>query len=564
MAQSTTNWVHFWEWVAFCYDGLTIQLAQGVQRDAAYLSSTTLRMDTEHTIPGRRRFWFALSLVLAATLAPAVAMAQATGGAAPAVSPMPTVPVFWYLLASAVALLVPTGLVLIGVAGLERDRAWNAALGAIAALGLAGLAYWAIGFALQFGGIGLTYVRPELRNLVWEWSPLPADWGVGWGVAGLSGWFLSGGDVTALSYALFLSHLPWLFAATLLPVMALRGRAPAVATLMLALLLGGFVYPLAGNWVQGGGWLSALGRNLTLGHGFVDAGGAGTVFLLAAAFGLAALVVWSPRRQESGPNGELPPDYQPLLTVVGSLIMVAGVIGWLWANPLQVETLTELGILRGSVNVVLSATGGVIVPLIYTWFVSGQSHPTLAARGLIAGAVAGLAAAPFIQPGPALLVGLLAGGSVPFLTYVIDHVVRLDDATGLVVTAGIPAILGLLLAGIFADGAAGIGWQATGATSYLGVSRQGVSGLLVAAGYQPDFPGQLQAQLIGVFALVVWGFVAGLVICVPLGLLFYGLQHSAELRTVAGELSQPEPPAGEDERPTTEAHRSYQQFSIDN
>ncbi|MCB0150010.1 MAG: hypothetical protein KDE01_20485, partial [Caldilineaceae bacterium] len=140
--------------------------------------------------------------------------------------------------------------------------------------------------------------------------PLPADWGVGWGVAGLSGWLLSGAEVTALVYALFLSHLPWLFTATLLPVMALRGRAPAVATLLIALLVGGIVYPLAGNWVQGGGWLAALGRNIALGHGFVDVGGAGTVFLLAAVFGLVALVVWAPRRSTAAP--QLPPDYQPL------------------------------------------------------------------------------------------------------------------------------------------------------------------------------------------------------------------------------------------------------------
>ena len=67
--------------------------------------------------------------------------------------------------------------------------------------------------------------------------------------------------------------------------MALRGRAPATVTLILALVLGGIVYPLAGNWVQGGGWLNALGRNLELGHGFVDFGGAGTSTLWRPALG---------------------------------------------------------------------------------------------------------------------------------------------------------------------------------------------------------------------------------------------------------------------------------------
>ncbi len=454
---------------------------------------------------------------------------------------MAQTPVFWYLLAAALALLVPTGLVLIGVSGLEPELAWRAGLGAVGALGLAGLAYWMFGFALQFGGVGLVYANAGLRDLVWEWSPLPTDWGLGWGVAGLAGWFLSGGALSALTYALFLAHLPWVFTVALLPVMALRGRAPAPATFLLALLLGGLIYPLAGNWVQGGGWLGALGRNLSLGHGFIDVGGAGTVFLLAAMFALAALVVWAPRRPQRSPA--LPTTYQPLLTVVGSLLLLAGVLGWLWANPLQVETLSSVALLRGSTGILLAAVGGTIVPLLYTWFVAGAADPTMTGRGLAAGAIAGLAAAPFIQLGPLLLIGVVAGATVPFVTYVADHLLGLDDATGVVVVAALPAMAGLLLAGVFADGAAGSGWQLAGAGAYLGVTGQGVSGLLTAAGFQRDFPGQFQAQVIGVVALSLWGFVTGLLVCAPLGLLFHGLQRNAS------PVATPAPLAPSQERP---------------
>lgn len=475
-------------------------------------------------IPARRRLVLlaALTLTLVVVLFPSVLHAQDFPVVQPAGA---TTPLFWYLLAATSALLVPIGLVLIGVSGLEPERAWNAALGGVGAIGLAGLAYWAIGFALQFGGVGLAYLRPELRSLVWEWSPLPAEWGTGWGVAGLSGWLLSG-DLTAMAYALFLAHLPWVFTAAMLPVLALRGRAPASATLLLALVLGGVVYPLAGNWVQGGGWLSALGRNLALGHGFVDPGGAGTVFLLASAFGLAAVTVWPAPRRLTGSQPVLPPAYQPLLTVAGSLLLLAGVIGWLWSNPLQVETLSDLALLRGSANSVLAAVGGSLVPLLYTWFVAGRSDATLTSRGLAAGVVAGLAVAPFVQTGPALLVGVMAGATVPFVTYIVDHLLHFDDATGVLVVGGVPALLGLLLLGVFADGAAGAGWQLTGIGEHLGVAGQGVSGLLVSSGFQRDFPGQLQAQTIGVITLVMWGTISGLLVCTPLGLLLHNLQRS--------------------------------------
>ena len=451
-------------------------------------------------------------------------------------------PLYWFLITSFMALLVPIGFVLIGVAGLEVEYAWNAALGGLAAISLATFAYWAIGFALHFGGIGLVYNDPALRQLVWEWSPLSTNWGTGWGVAGLSGWFLSGAQVTAFTYTLFLAHLPWVVTAAMLPAMALRGRAPAIVTLILALLIGGVIYPLAGNWVQGGGWLSALGRNLNLGHGFVDFGGAGTVHLFSAGFALAALVVWIPRRQVV-PLGhlELPPVHLPLLVVVGSLFVLVGSLGWYWSNPLQVAGLGDLALMRGSVNSLLLGAGGLIPSLFYTWFVTGRSEPMTCARGLVAGVVAGLAVGPFVQPGVAFAIGLLAGATVPFAIFVIEGIWLLDDATGVVIASGIPAIVGLLLVGIFADGVVGRGWQLVGQESYLGVTGQGVAGLFVVSGYQMDFPAQLQAQAIGVLALSLWGFLTGMLCCIPLGLLFHTLQHS-ENRASDAFSSAPLPP----------------------
>lgn len=439
-----------------------------------------------------------------------------------------TVPMYWYVLGAAFSMLVPAGFILVSLAGLDAKQAWDTALGGVAALGLAAVGYWAIGFALQFGGIGLIYPITELRGLVWECTPLSSDWGIVWGVAGLSGWFLSGADVTALAYALFLAHLPWAMTASLLPVMAIRGRAPTLVSLLMALLVGALIYPLSGNWVQGGGWLSSLGRNMELGHGTVDFGGAGSIHLVAAGIGLAALSVWSirGRRSPKSPT-ELPAAEMPVLAVVGSLLLIGGSIGWQWANPLQVNTLHEAAMMRGAINAVLSAAAGVLIPMIYTWFVSGSSEPMMSARGIAAGAVAGMACGPFVQPGIAFLIGLLAGASVPFVTYLTNAVLRLDDATGIVSICGAPALIGLILTGFFADGVAGQGWQMTGLDSYLGVNGQGVSGLFVTSGFQPDFPGQLQAQLIGLLALGLWGFVTGLIISVPLGLLAQGLQRSS-------------------------------------
>lgn len=479
-----------------------------------------------------RRIWLPTTAILITLLCvgwPLSTLAQATSPdvTQTTTAVAPTVPVYWYLLAAAFSMFVPAGFVLVSLCGLSAKQAWDTALGGVGALGLAGAGYWAIGFALQFGGIGLVYTQPELRGLVWEWSPLSSEWGMGWGMAGLSGWFLSGRDVTALTYALFLAHMPWAMSAALLPMLAIRGRAPALVSLLMALLVGAIIYPLAGNWVHGGGWLSALGRNMQLGHGTLDFGGAATVHLLAAGVGLAALTVWTPRRQRTAQNEVLLPATEtPLLAVAGSLFLIGGSIGWQWANPLQFSALDDATILRGAINAVLCASAGVIVPLLYTWFISGSSEPQISARGVAAGVVASMACGPFVQPGIAFLIGLLAGASVPFVTYMCDHVLRLDDATGILSICGAPALISLVLVGVFADGVAGRGWQMTGLEEHLGVTGQGVSGLFVTSGFQADFPGQLQAQLIGILAVGLWGFVAGLIICAPLGLLAHGLQRS--------------------------------------
>jgi len=522
---------------------------------------------------GDNRLFYKLSIILmvliVGNLLPTMAFAQDENSVSATtnllneitINGQSSIPLYWFLLTTAIAFLVPIGFVLVSISGLEVDYAWNAALGALAAVGLAAFAYWAIGFALQFGGVGLVYTDIGLRQLVWEWSPLSTNWGTGWGVAGLSGWFLSGGNISILTYTLFLVHLPWVITAVTLPVVALRGRAPAIVTMILALVIGGFVYPIAGNWVQGGGWLSALGRNLGLGHGLVDFGGAGTIHLVGAGFALAALVVWVPRRQMVAlEHLELPPVHLPILAVIGSLLIFAGNIGWQWSNPLQVNLLGDLALMRGSVNSILLAAGGIIPPLLYTWFVTGQSEPMTCARGLIAGVVAGLAVGPFVQPGVAFAIGLLAGTTIPFSIFVVEGLWHLDDATGAITASGLPAIIGLLLIGIFADGVVGSGWQMTGQGSYLGIENQGVSGLFVLNGFQIDFPGQLQAQAIGVLSLSLWGFLVGMLVCIPLGLLFHALEQGEPMESQPRSLSTPlNMPDGEAESGKAYGNRRWEE-----
>ncbi|HEY66620.1 MAG TPA: hypothetical protein G4O02_18890 [Caldilineae bacterium] len=419
--------------------------------------------------------------------------------------------ILWPLMAGSLAWLVPIGFVLIAAGGMEPPLARGAALTGLMAVGLATLGYWAVGFGIQFGGVGLVHELPGLEDLVWEWSALGPEWGPGWGMVGLSGWGLLREAATPTAYMLFFSQLPWVTTAVLIPLLSLRGRSPTLASAIGGLLVGAVLYPLIGNWILGGGWLANLGQNLGLGHGLIDFGGAAGVHLLGAAVALAGILIFCPRRPrhyEEEPV-DLPPVHLPLLSTLGAILLVAGSLGWSYASPLL--DLSDASLIRGALNGLLAATGGVLIPMAYNWFVTGRYDALMAARGIAAGAIAALAAGPFMPPWAALLTGAVAGLLVPLVTYTVDHVLGLDDLTGVIATHGSGAVLGILAVGLFADGVVGQGWNGIGVDQYLGVAGQGVTGLLAAAGMQPDWPGQMEAQVIGLITTTLIPFLAATV-----------------------------------------------------
>jgi ammonia channel protein AmtB len=105
------------------------------------------------------------------------------------------------------------------------------------------------------------------------------------------------------------------------------------------------------------------------------------------------------------------------------------------------------------------------------------------------------------------------GLCLPPLIYLFNQGLRLADEFGILATYGVSAILGLLLIPFFADGRAGQGWNGLGQNDFLGVAGQGVSGLLVAPGFASAWPGQLQAQLVGIGAIALWALLWGAVLC---------------------------------------------------
>ena len=406
-------------------------------------------------------------------------------------------------IATALSFLLPVGVILVAVAGLQPDRAPRMGMAALLAAGVGALLYWAVGFALQFGGIGLVQSTPSLADLSWEWSLLDVSWGPGWGMAGLRGFFLSNGAATPHGLTLFLSHLPWVLMAAALPGLALSPRRSAFAY-PLAAVVGGFLYPLFGNWVWGGGWLSWLGETRSLGHGFVDFGGSSAPFLLAGGLGLAILLLRRRTEVQLRAPAEMPAAHLPLLAMVGLFLLLAGLPGWLLASPQAVSAGDALP--RAIVVGILGCLGGAMLSGLYAWFATRRADLFMAARGAAAGAIASLAGAPFMPAWAGWAVGAVAGLLVPLCIYFADRVLKVKDEAGILAVFFVPGLLGALAPALLADGLYGAGWNGTGLSNFLGVDGLGVTGLLSQFGMVAGWEGQLHAQLAGAGAAIFWGF----------------------------------------------------------
>lgn len=395
------------------------------------------------------------------------------------------------------SLLVPLGLILVVGGGLPGRRPARLAVTGLGALALVAIAYWACGFAFHLGGVGLVSSLAGLEGLVWEWaSPLNLDWGV----LGLRGFLMLDEAATPAALALYLTYLPSVAASVILPLLSIRERMPGWMAALAGLILATAVYPVAANWFSGGGWLMHIGSTLGLGHGYVDQTGLSTAAVTGGLSSLLGILAFGRRLPPlaEGERPTLPPVQIPVLAVLGSVLLTVGVMGMAYANPIHSEM--DLLAPRALVNVVLAAAAGAFWPSVYTWFVAGSADTLMAARGAAAGVLTVAASLSFIPPWAALALGSAGGLLVPLATFVIRYVLRIDNPTGTLSIGLVGGIIGVLAPGFFADGLAGQAWNQIGLEAYLGVAGQGVTGFVPAVGLAPDWPGQINAQLVGLAA----------------------------------------------------------------
>jgi len=495
---------------------------------------------------------------------------------------LPAEPVnFAPLLPVALTLLLPIGMILLVSSAMPPTKAPATAINLLVVWAVAALAYFLVGFAFQFGGVAQVSPRPDLSGLYWEWYPLDQSVDVNvarlWGVVALRGWALAGQAITPGALRLFLTHVSLVGVAAMIPAGVLLQRSRGITAILAGLLAGTLVYPLAGNWLWGGGWLSHLGSSLGLGHGVVDFGGAGVIFLTGSGVALVALILFRltpTASDEASTDAEvvlveadsqrltvydepadsqettsplepvpMPSAYLPVLSLLGGGLVLLGWMGL--STGAHAPTAQNFVPAQAAVSGLLAALAGALAAAGYSWFTTQELNPLMTARGLVAGLVVAAAGAPFIPIWMFVVAGLVMGLLLPLLIYLFNQGMRLADETGALATFGVSAAASLLLVALFAGGQAGQGWNNVGPTEYLGVSGQGVTGLLAASGFTPDWPAQLQAQLLGLAVILVWTLLVSF-------LLFQTVITVADAWTRTGwELAKPWQPPAEAATPST-------------
>jgi len=266
-----------------------------------------------------------------------------------------------------------------------------------------------------------------------------------------------GGTYTYWTHFLFQG----MFAATCTTIIsgAVAERIQLKSFMVFATAFAAFVYPIAGSWTWGGGFMHDMG--------FHDFAGSTLVHSVG---GWAALVgAWKlgPRIGKYTRNGVAPmPGSSMPSATIGALLLW---LGWFGFNGGSVGSADPGGISRVLVATCLSgAAGGMGATFAYN-FVSRKPDLSMLLNGILAGLVGITAGADTIPVGLSILVGFVAGMLVVLSVMSFDKL-KIDDPVGATSVHLVCGIWGTLAVGLFSA-------KHSLATQFIGVLVYGVFSL---------------------------------------------------------------------------------------
>lgn len=317
--------------------------------------------------------------------------------------------------------LLPVGVWLILSAATPPQLHRRLAAASLIAIAVATLTFVVCGYAFMFG------------------AALP----------GASGLFLEGAT-TPDGLERFVRYWPLVIACALLIAGTLAPRARTVTHIALLTLISGVLLPVAGRWIWTGGWQADLGSEAGWGQGTIDLGHLSVVGLIAGAAGIAWLTTL-PRRAITPSEPELPAVQFPIRAVAGVLCVLASTVAYAGASaPGSAVALGQF------VNSSIGVSAAILTAGLYTLFTTRRTDVLSASRAAMAAAFAASSGGALLPMGSVIILGIGCGLLATIGFYAINERLRWHDDSAIVTSAFLPAALGVLATGLFANSAFGI------------------------------------------------------------------------------------------------------------
>ena len=384
----------------------------------------------------------------------------------------------WVLLAAFLVFLMHLGFGMVETGLQPAKNSVNVSAKNFIVLAVSSIAFWVIGWGLMFGD--------------------------GNGFMGYRGiWMLSGADnspATGDAYRGVYSAMNWtgvplfakfffqmVFCATAATIVsgAVGGRIKFISFIIFSFLLTGIIYPIAGHWIWGGGWLAE--------RGFWDFAGSTVVHSIGGWAALAGVLVLGPRLGKYNEDGSANPipGHSMTLATLGVFVLW---FGWFGFNPGSTMAANVDDIARIAVTTTMAAAAGAITATIAAWLALGKPDLSMMLNGALAGLVAITAPCAWVTPGASMVIGGIGGILVVLFVIFFDRW-GIDDPVGAISVHLINGIWGTLAVGLFA------------AAPYAGGEGLPPLGLFYGGGI-----GSFANQLVGIVSVGAFVFIISWVI----------------------------------------------------
>ncbi len=348
----------------------------------------------------------------------------------------------------------------------------------------------------------IVFAVGSLAFLIVGWGLMFGDGNMFLGTQGL--WFVSGADnspATGDAYKGVYSAINWtgvplwtkfffqlVFAATAATIVsgAVAERIKFGAFFLFSFFMVGLIYPIAGHWIWGGGWLASLGM--------WDFAGSTVVHSVGGWAALVGAMMLGPRLGKYSSGGKINPipGHSIALATLGMFVLW---FGWFGFNPGSTMAADWSAIGRIAVTTNTAAAAGAVAAAIAAWMLLGKPDLTMILNGSLAGLVAITAPCAFVSVPSSLIIGLIAGVLVVFSVLFFDRV-KIDDPVGAISVHLVCGAFGTLAVGLFAQeqfasGTTGNGLFFGGGFKLLFAQLAGVVGV---------------GAFVALFSWIIWSF----------------------------------------------------------